>query len=45
MEEKYCQSCGMPMGNTGEFYGTNAMGVKILNIAATVLIVESLLVR
>ena len=28
MEEKYCQSCGMPMGNTGEFYGTNADGSK-----------------
>lgn len=28
MEEKYCQSCGIPMGNTGEFYGTNADGSK-----------------
>ena len=24
MEEKYCQSCGMPMGATDEMYGTNA---------------------
>lgn len=24
MEEKYCQSCGMPMGTTDELYGTNA---------------------
>lgn len=22
MEEKYCQSCGMPMGKTDEMYGT-----------------------
>ena len=22
MEERYCQSCGMPMGNTNELYGT-----------------------
>lgn len=28
------------MGNTGEFYGTNADGSKILNIATTVLIVK-----
>lgn len=26
MEEKYCQSCGMPMGSTDEMYGTNADG-------------------
>jgi hypothetical protein len=24
--EKYCQSCGMPMGGTDEMYGTNADG-------------------
>ena len=24
MEEKHCQSCGMPMGVTNEMYGTNA---------------------
>ncbi|GHV56407.1 transcriptional regulator [Synergistales bacterium] len=24
MEEKYCQSCAMPMGATDEMYGTNA---------------------
>lgn len=28
MEEKYCQSCGMPMGNTDEHYGTEADGSK-----------------
>ena len=28
MEEKYCQSCAMPMGNTDELYGTNADGSK-----------------
>lgn len=28
MEEKYCQSCGMPMGNTEEMYGTEADGAK-----------------
>lgn len=28
MEEKYCQSCGMPMGETDELYGTEADGSK-----------------
>ena len=28
MEEKYCQSCAMPMGTTNEMYGTNADGSK-----------------
>lgn len=28
MEERYCQSCGMPMGSTEELYGTNADGSK-----------------
>jgi len=28
MEEKFCQSCGMPMGATDEMYGTNADGSK-----------------
>ena len=28
MEEKYCQSCGMPMGATDEMYGVNADGSK-----------------
>jgi hypothetical protein len=28
MEEKYCQSCGMPMGKTDENYGTEADGTK-----------------
>lgn len=27
-EQKFCQSCGMPMGDTGELYGTNADGSK-----------------
>lgn len=28
MEEKYCQSCGMPMGTTDEMYGTEKDGGK-----------------
>ena len=28
MEERYCQSCGMPMGPTDELYGTEADGTK-----------------
>lgn len=28
MEEKYCQSCGMPMGETDELYGTQQDGSK-----------------
>ena len=28
MEERYCQSCGMPMGQTDELYGTEADGTK-----------------
>lgn len=28
MEEKYCQSCGMPMGSTAELYGTEADGSR-----------------
>lgn len=28
MEEKYCQSCGMPMGSTGEMHGTDVDGSK-----------------
>lgn len=28
MEERYCQSCGMPMGDTDEMYGTNLDGSK-----------------
>lgn len=27
-QERYCQSCGMPMGPTDEMYGTNADGTK-----------------
>ena len=26
MNEKYCQCCGMPMGNTDEMYGNNEDG-------------------
>lgn len=26
MEQKFCQSCGMPMPQTGEYKGTNADG-------------------
>lgn len=28
MNEKYCQCCGMPMGESDELYGTNADGSK-----------------
>lgn len=28
MEEKYCQSCAMPMDKTSELYGTEADGSK-----------------
>ncbi|ABR49933.1 conserved hypothetical protein [Alkaliphilus metalliredigens QYMF] len=28
MEEKYCQSCAMPMGDTDEMYGSNLDGTK-----------------
>ena len=28
MEERYCQSCGMPMGATDEMYGANVDGSK-----------------
>jgi len=28
MEEKHCQSCGMPMGATDEMYGANADGSR-----------------
>lgn len=28
MNEKYCQSCGMPMGDDDEMYGNNADGSK-----------------
>jgi hypothetical protein len=28
MEERYCQSCGMPMGGTDEMYGTEKDGSK-----------------
>ena len=28
MEEKYCQSCGMPMGATNALYGTSMDGSK-----------------
>ena len=28
MEDKFCQSCGMPMGATDEMFGTEADGTK-----------------
>ena len=28
MSQKFCQCCGMPMGDTDELYGTNADGSK-----------------
>ena len=28
MQEKFCESCGMPMGETDEMYGTEANGSK-----------------
>lgn len=28
MEDRYCQSCGMPMGPTNELYGTEADGSR-----------------
>lgn len=28
MEQRFCQSCSMPMGNTDEFYGTEKDGSK-----------------
>jgi len=28
MQEKFCESCGMPMGETDEMYGTEADGSK-----------------
>lgn len=28
MKEKYCQSCGMPMQDSDQLYGTNADGTK-----------------
>lgn len=28
MEQKFCQSCAMPMGESDELYGTNADGSK-----------------
>jgi len=31
MQEKFCESCGMPMGETDEMYGTEASGGKSLD--------------
>ncbi len=28
MNQKFCQCCGMPMGDTDELYGTNGDGSK-----------------
>ena len=37
MNQKFCQCCGMPMGETDELYGTNADGSKMRNTASIVL--------
>ena len=31
MQEKICQSCGMPMGETDEMYGTESNGSKSMD--------------
>ena len=31
MQEKFCESCGMPMGETDEMYGTESNGSKSLD--------------
>ena len=31
MQEKFCESCGMPMGETDEMYGTESDGSKSLD--------------
>jgi len=31
MQEKFCESCGMPMGETDEMYGTEASGSKSMD--------------
>lgn len=31
MEKRFCQSCGMPMGDTDELYGTEADGSKSMD--------------
>lgn len=31
MQEKFCESCGMPMGETNEMYGTEANGSKSMD--------------
>jgi len=28
MQERFCESCGMPMGETNEMYGTESSGSK-----------------
>ena len=33
MEERFCQSCGMPMGDTDELYGTEADGSKSTDLS------------
>lgn len=31
MQEKFCESCGMPMGETDEMYGTETNGSKSID--------------
>ena len=31
MQEKFCESCGMPMGETDEMYGTELNGSKSID--------------
>lgn len=31
MKETFCESCGMPMGETDEMYGTESTGIKSLD--------------
>lgn len=31
MNEKFCECCGVPMGDTDEMYGTNADGSKSID--------------
>jgi len=35
MQEKMCESCGMPMGETDEMYGTEANGTKSTDFCAS----------
>ena len=35
MQEKFCESCGMPMGETDEMYGTESNGSKSVDYCKT----------